>query len=197
MRLRDFIIGCVRRIEKNYHRLLLNKIVCDLKSAGTNMRISFPIYTHGLENISIGDNFTSGSRLKLRTFNKWEEFSFHPQITIGNNVSIESDCHISAINSVTIGDNVLMASFVYISDHSHGKCSCDEIILPPIRRQLFSKGPVRIGKNVWLGEKVTILPNVTIGECCIIGANLVVTHDIPPYSIAVGNPAHVIRSIKV
>lgn len=121
----------------------------------------------------------------------------NPQITIGDNVSIESDCHISAIDSVTIEDNVLMASFVYISDHSHGKCCEDDMAIPPIKRQLYSKGPVRICRNVWLGEKVTILPNVTVGEGSVIGANSVVTHDIPPYSIAVGNPARVIRSVEI
>ncbi len=69
--------------------------------------------------------------------------------------------------------------------------------IPPIKRQLYSKGPVRICRNVWLGEKVTILPNVTVGEGSVIGANSVVTHDIPPYSIAVGNPARVIRSVEI
>ena len=53
-----------------------------------------------------------------------------------------------------------------------------------------------IGKNVWVGEKVTVLPGVHIGEGSIIGANSVVTHDIPPYSIAVGIPAKVIKTVK-
>lgn len=74
----------------------------------------------GLNNVSIGNNFRAGERLKLRTFDCWEGTTYAPEIAIGNNVNIETDCHISAINKVSIGDNVLIASFVYISDHSHG-----------------------------------------------------------------------------
>lgn len=118
-----------------------------------------------------------------------------PEIKIGGNVSIESDCHISAINNVSIGDNVLIASFVYISDHSHGAVTSEELGLPPLQRSLYSKGPIEIGSNVWIGEKVCILPNVKIGEGAIIGAGSVVTKDIPARSVAVGNPAKVIRQL--
>ena len=65
--------------------------------------------------------------------------------------------------------------------------------IPPLRRELFSKGPVLIKKNVWLGRNVCVMPNVVIGEGAVIGANSVVTHDIPDYSVAVGSPARVIR----
>lgn len=61
---------------------------------------------------------------------------------------------------------------------------------------MYSKGDVSIGKNVWIGEKATILPGVTIGEGSIIGANSVVTKNIPPYSIACGIPAKVIKKLK-
>ena len=71
-----------------------------------------------------------------------------------------------------------------------------DLNIPPIDRPLFSKGNIYIGKNVWVGEKVTVLPGVHIGEGSIIGANSVVTHDIPPYSIAVGIPAKVIKTVK-
>ena len=65
-----------------------------------------------------------------------------------------------------------------------------------MKRPLHSKGPIIIEDNVWVGENVCILENVRIGKCSIIGANAVVTHDIPPYSIAVGVPAKVIKKIK-
>lgn len=120
---------------------------------------------------------------------------FSPFVKIGNNVSIESDCHISSINKIIIGDNVLMASFVYISDHSHGEITRAELALPPLERPLYSKGPIIIGNNVWIGEKVCILPNVKIGNSAIIGANSVVTKDIPPYSVAAGSPAKVIKQL--
>ena len=60
---------------------------------------------------------------------------------------------------------------------------------PPIKRKIYSKGPVIIGKNVWIGDKATTLPGVTIGDGAVIGANTVVTKDVPPFCIVVGNPA--------
>lgn len=104
--------------------------------------------------------------------------------------------HISSIEKVEIGDNVLMASFVYISDNSHG---CYKGIeqdipptIPPIKRKYFVS-PVSIGRNVWIGENVMIMPGVDIGEGSVIGAHSVVTKSIPANSIAVGSPAKVIK----
>ena len=64
----------------------------------------------------------------------------------------------------------------------------------PLKRPIVSKGPVRIGDNVWIGDKATILPNVSIGNGAIIAANAVVTKDVPPYSVAAGNPAKIIKT---
>ena len=66
----------------------------------------------------------------------------------------------------------------------------------PVEREIYSKGAVRIGNNVWIGDKATILPGVTIGDGVIIGANSVVTKNIPDYCVVGGNPAKVIKSIK-
>lgn len=167
-----------------------------LKSVGTNFGINFPFEGYGLGNVTIGDNFQSGKRLKIRTFDQWQGETFHPQIRIGNNVCVQSDCHISAINSVTIEEGVLIASFVYISDHAHGNNAYTDLTVSPLSRPLFSRGGVHIGRNAWIGEKSSILPGVTIGEGAIIGANSVVTKDIPPYSIACGAPARVIKTIN-
>ncbi|MEO7975779.1 DapH/DapD/GlmU-related protein [Flavobacterium sp.] len=116
-------------------------------------------------------------------------------ISIGKDVQINDYVHIGAVGSITIGDNVLMASKIYISDNNHG--SYDELISDhpmsiPIDRKAICK-PVVIGDNVWLGESVCVLPGVTIGEGCVVGALSVVTKSIPPYSIAVGNPAKVVK----
>ena len=64
---------------------------------------------------------------------------------------------------------------------------------PPRSRTIYSKGPVIIGENVWIGENVCILPGVTIGKGTVIGAGAVVTKDIPPFSVAGGNPARIIK----
>jgi acetyltransferase-like isoleucine patch superfamily enzyme len=104
--------------------------------------------------------------------------------------------HITAVNRIVIGDNLLTGRFVLITDNSHGSFRKDELSIHPSSRPITSKGEVIIGNNVWLGDKVSILPGVHIGDGCIIGANSVVTHSIPPFSIAAGNPAKILNTIK-
>ena len=81
-----------------------------------------------------------------------------------------------------------------ITDNSHGETDYDSLSIPPIKRSITSKGSVVIGNNVWIGDKVTILPGVTVGDGVVIAANAVVTKDIPPYCIAGGNPAKILKS---
>ena len=160
------------------------------KSVNNNFYIKRPIYIKGGKYINIGKNFVAEQRLRLDAYDKFLSQNFEPNIQIGDNVSIEKDCHIACIGSIVIEDNVLIGSKVYISDHSHGS---NDITLRPALRKLYSKGPVIIEKNVWIGEGVVVLPGVTIGMNSIIGANAVVTKSIPQNSVAVGNPAKVIR----
>jgi acetyltransferase-like isoleucine patch superfamily enzyme len=155
----------------------------------------YPMYLHGGKFITIGENFNCGVRLRLEAYDEHLGHAFQPEITIGNNVSINHDCHIGAINEIIIGDGVLLASKVFITDHYHGQITLEGIQLPPSERKLFSKGPIKIEKNVWVGEGVVILPNVTIGENSIIGANSVITKDIPKNSVVGGNPATIIRTL--
>lgn len=165
----------------------------EFKIIGENAYIQFPLYLFGGKNIIVGKNFSSDQRLRLDTFENFLGDKFNPEIVIGDNVNIQKDCHIGAINKIVIGNNVLLASKVYISDHFHGEISLEALSLPPAKRRLYSKGPVIIENNVWLGEGVVVLPNVTIGENCIVGANSVVTKSFPKNSVIAGNPAKLIR----
>ncbi|MCM1137473.1 MAG: hypothetical protein NC453_02690 [Muribaculum sp.] len=117
-------------------------------------------------------------------------------MTIGTNVQLNDYVHISAINSVYIGDDVLMASHVYISDNSHGIYDKSEYAtapyIPPIKRP-YHAAPVIIGNRVWLGEGVIVMPGVIIGEGSIIGVHSIVNKNIPRNCIAVGSPAKVIK----
>ncbi len=101
-----------------------------------------------------------------------------------------------AVGKVIIGDNVTLASMVTIIDHSHGKGDYSDIDIPVMKRTLGVKGDIIIEDNVWLAEGVVVLANVRIGKNAIIGANSVVTRDIPANSVAVGIPAKVIKTIK-
>jgi lipopolysaccharide O-acetyltransferase len=120
------------------------------------------------------------------------------KLTIGENVQINDSVHIAAAGSVSIGNNVLIASKVFISDHNHGNYS-EKFLLPqdspttaPISRTL-TVHPVVIADNVWICEFVSVLPGVTIGEGSIIGTMSVVNKSIPPFCIAVGSPARVVK----
>lgn len=119
-----------------------------------------------------------------------------PSMVIGNDISIGEYTHITCARQVTIGDGLLTGRYVLITDNAHGANTPPELDTNPLSRKIFSPGPVTIGKNVWIGDKATILPNVTIGNGSIIAANAVVTKNVPPYSIVAGCPAKIIKTIK-
>lgn len=119
-----------------------------------------------------------------------------PNLTIGDNVSIGEYSHITCAQKIEIGEGLLTGRFVLITDNGHGHSSADETNIPPLLRAVYSNGPIKIGKNVWIGDKATILPNVTIGDGAIIAANAVITKDVPAYAIAAGCPAKIIKRIK-
>lgn len=154
-----------------------------------------PIKLIGGNYIRIGNMVKIG---QLTTLSAWvfDDSNKESRIVIGNNVTIGSFDHITAVNSIQIEDGVLLGKYVTITDNSHGEVSDKEIDINPLKRALFSKGAVIIEKNVWIGDKVTILPNVRIGKGTIVGANSVVTKDLPPYVVACGNPAKVIKKLK-
>lgn len=150
-------------------------------------------YLRGVEYISIGEDCRFGRKAILTALQSYANYRYNPSIKIGNGCNFGDYIQITSINDIEIGDNVLTGKWVLITDHSHGSTTYMDAIIPPNSRKLISKGRVRIGNNVWIGDKVTVLPNVKIGEGSIIGANSVITKDIPPYSVAVGNPAKVIK----
>ena len=122
-----------------------------------------------------------------------------PLIRIGSDVAINDYVHIGAVESVSIGDRVLIASKVFISDHDHGSYGKNGVHsdprIPPGERPL-SAAPVVIEDDVWIGEFVSVLAGVRIGKGAIIGTMSTVTKDIPPYCIAVGSPARVIKKFN-
>ena len=115
------------------------------------------------------------------------DYGFH--IEVGKDFFANYNCTIIDVAKVTIGDNCFLAPNVAIYTAGHP-------VHPDTRRSMYEYGkPVTIGDNVWIGGNAVILPGVIIGSNSVIGAGSVVTHDIPPWSIATGNPCRVIRAI--
>lgn len=147
------------------------------------------------ENISVGNFSRLGRHLLLRCYKVSDVV---PEIAIGTQVNIGDYSTLSCCNKIVICDGVRLGRMVMITDNAHGHTdTIEELHQSPIDRPLVSKGPVYIEKNVWIGEKATILPGVTIGEGAIIAANAVVTHSVPPFSIAAGCPAKIVRTFSV
>ncbi len=115
------------------------------------------------------------------------------RIRIGSGSFLNLGVMVAALELVEIGDHCMFANGCFITDGSH---RFDDPHMPVPWQGFTSKGPTRIGDNVWCGANVVITSGVTIGERCVIGANSVVTHDLPPFSIAAGAPARVVKQIS-
>jgi acetyltransferase-like isoleucine patch superfamily enzyme len=155
------------------------------------IRLPFDIRNRRL--ISLGRNLTTGVGCRIEA---------HPMdgvercIEIGDDVEINDYVHIVGTRGVHIGNHVLIASKVFISDLNHGsygRSVHDSPTVPPKNRSLSAR-PVVIEDNVWIGESVCVMPGVTIGFGSVIGAGSIVTRSIPAQSIAVGAPARVVKT---
>ena len=112
-----------------------------------------------------------------------------PVVRIGDRCLIGRGSGIVGHFSIEIGNDVWTGHHVYITDQNHGY----EDVSRPISQQTQPERAVRIGDGSWLGHGCIVLPGVTIGHHVVVGANSVVTHDLPDYCVAVGAPARVIR----
>jgi acetyltransferase-like isoleucine patch superfamily enzyme len=165
-----------------------------------NLVIELPRRINNPRCIFLGENIWIGPGTLLNPVTRYPSSSikhperaqkvqeFNPRIIIGNRVTATGSLTIGAVNEVVIEDDVLLASNITILDNSHGYENVD---IPYKYQALTRIAPVLIKRGCWIGENVVILPGVTIGEMTIIGANSVVTKDIPDRCIAVGTPARI------
>lgn len=150
--------------------------------------------------ISGGNNINIGNHTRIYPYSRIECFTnisnqkYNPKLTIGNNVIMGRNTTILCADEISIGNDTMFASYCFISDENHG---IDLSLNKRYECQKITTKPIKIGKNCWIGEKVIILPGVNIGDNSIIGAGSVVTKDIPPNCIAVGNPARIIKKYNM
>lgn len=161
---------------------------------GTPLVVGEGYYIRGSRYMEFGDNCMFGKNCWVECLDIYQGKQFSPKLSIGSNFSMQQNCHIGCIDSVEIGDNVLLGSKIYITDHYHGEITKEALALPPISRPLWGK-PVKIGNNVWIGDNVSIMPGVAIGDNVIVGANAVVTHSFPDSVVIAGVPARIIRKL--
>lgn len=149
-----------------------------------------PFFIRGKYNLELSEGLTIGHNCRFDLPKTKKKTLF-----IGSNCEFGDNVHIVALDKVQIGNNVLIASKVFISDTNHGNYSGENQTDPnitPNKRELVTKS-IKIGENVWIGENVCILPGVNIGDGCIIGANSIVNKDVPNFVIAGGVPFHIIK----
>jgi acetyltransferase-like isoleucine patch superfamily enzyme len=115
------------------------------------------------------------------------------RVRIGSQSFLNIGVMVASRELVEIGDHCMFANGCFVSDASH---RFDDPEQPVPWQGFSSKGPTRVGDNVWCGLNVVITSGVTVGERCVIGANSVVTRDLPPFSVAAGAPAKVLRRVE-
>lgn len=154
---------------------------------GRGCRIYSPLKISGAENIKLGDKVT----LEYKTWLSASpiEKGIECSLEIGDNTAIGHFNHIYATKKIIIGKKVLTADKVYITDNLHGY---ENISIPIIDQPIRQIGEVIIGDGTWLGENVCVI-GAQIGKNCVIGANSVVTKNIPDYCVAVGSPVKIIK----
>ncbi|MFM0554896.1 acyltransferase [Paraburkholderia sediminicola] len=153
---------------------------------GARSRILRPIRIDGSDNITIGADVFINNFAWIETIHA---FSVQPRLDIRDRAYIGNNAHIITTHSIEIGCDVLIADRVYIADYIHGY---EDIHRPVKAQDLIQRQPVSIGDGSWIGENVVIL-GAKIGRNCVIGANAVVSSDIPDFCVAVGAPARVVR----
>lgn len=156
----------------------------------SNSLILFPRKIEGGKFIVVGADTIISPHAWLAAFEKYKSQRFSPKISIGAHVRIGSHVILTATDSVELGDGCLLSQSVFISDHTHEALPGE---VSPSDQPLFSKGPVRIGKNCFIGIRAVIMPGVILGDCCVVGANSVVTKSFPAGSVVAGAPARLIR----
>jgi len=155
---------------------------------GIGCRLGRDVELISPECMSFGELIRIGSRSRIQAVRVYRGCSYAPTIRVGSRTSFENDCHVAAAGSVEIGNDVLVAGGVFISDHVHEH---QDIGLPVVEQPL-RVGSVIIGDGSHIGEHAAVFGSLTVGEHAVIGANAVVTSDVPAFTVVAGAPARVI-----
>lgn len=168
----------------------------EFKSIGKNSIVYKMTRLEGGKNIEIGNHTVVGKSSVITAWTRYKDQILQPQISIGDNCDFGEYLHLTCINQIKIGNGVLTGRWVTISDNSHGESTYHDMMKMPVDRSVKSKGMIEIDDNVWIGDKVTILADVKIGEGAIVAANSVVNKNVPAYSVVAGCPAQIVKQVS-
>ena len=155
--------------------------------AGIDGRAPVTTQLEGKVRTTPGARVTLGSHCRLGR-DLFLETQDHGAIDIGSHATVNSGCVIVSYASVRIGDDCLIGEYVSIRDANHGTAAGQ-----PMRCQAHTAEPIVIEDDVWIGRGSVILKGVCVGTGAIVGANSVVTRDVPPLTVVAGAPANVVK----
>ena len=153
---------------------------------GRNSFLLPPFRVSNPKALFIGENTRIGQYAFLVLCTTHNGRDYAPRLSIGNNVQIGNDLFVGCLKNITIGDNVLISSRVFIADTTH---DYRDITRPVIEQGLTEGLAVTIEDNAFIGVNACILPGIHVGQNAVVGAGAVVTTDVPPYTVVAGNPA--------
>src|SRR5690606_8013191 len=171
-------------------------------SVGPGFVMQQPRSVVGAERIHVGAGVKLGPGSELKANARYPggwmlhpqgthvEQVFEPTIRIGDRVTATASLQVVAFREVVIEDDVMFAANVFVADGTHATTTAE---VPYKYQGIAPVAPVRIGRGAWLGQNVVVTPGVTIGELAVVGANSVVTRDVPPRTIVAGAPARPVR----
>ena len=194
-------LGLSQRLSSKRNQLYTLWIRHFLGDMGECTQIEYPCHLQGgaLKHIRIGHHTSIKSHVVLGCWDHYDAYNgrqtFSPEVIIGSHCYIGEYTQITACSRITIGDYLLTGRYVYIGDNSHGGFSVEESSIPPVQRELRSKGEIVIGNKVWIGDKATILSGVHIGNHVIVAANAVVLSDVPDNCMVAGVPARIVKQL--
>ena len=165
------------------------KINRGYKNFGYRSVINNPLMIYGKKNISIGNHVMIRDGARIEAVEKWGEVKYNPSITIGDYTKIEQNLHMTCASSVKIGEECVVLANVMITDINH----CDDNIEQSVMKQRIDTKATIIGDRCFIGKNACIMPGVKLGQGVVVGANAVVTHNVPDYCVVAGVPARIIR----